>query len=46
MTIWVRRLPHIMQKAKPYGRPNTKHGAESVTKSFQTASKSTFCSVS
>ena len=23
-----------MQKAKPYGRRNTKHGAESVTKSF------------
>ena len=39
-TISERRLPHTMQKAKPYGRSNTKHGAESVTKPFQTASKS------
>ena len=45
-TISAHRLPHTMQKAKPYGRPNTKHGAESVTKPFQKASKSTFCSVS
>ena len=45
-TISARRLPHTMQKAKPYGRRNTKHGAESVTKPFQTASKSISRSVS
>ena len=33
-TISAHRLPHTMPKAKPYGRRNTKHGAESVTKSF------------
>ena len=35
-----------MQKAKPYGRPNTKLGVESVTKPFQTASKPTSRSAS
>ena len=39
-TILARRLPRTMQKAKPYGQRNTKHGAGSVTKPFQTASKS------
>ena len=45
-TISARRLPHTMQKAKPYGRPNTKHGAESAKKPFQTASKPTSRSAS
>lgn len=45
-TISAHRLPNTMQKAKPYGRWNTKHGAESVTKPFQTASKPTFHSAS
>ena len=45
-TISAHRLPRTMQKAKPYGRPNTKHGAESVTKPFQTTSKPTSRSAS
>ena len=45
-TISARRLPHTMQKAKPYGRRNTKHEAESVKKPFQTASKPTSRSAS